>query len=168
MLGITDLTVYHGYAERNGNGESPCTSVFPLEYPPPAVALLCIPVHTGNDAVYGVLFNVLLMEAFTIATRVVIANVACRLWPRGGRAYVAAALLIAIFLLCVVGRSYTAAGFVIGMGFALKLTPLALLPLVLMLAGPRRGGATLFPKGVRWPALPWMTVAVVPNRNRVT
>ncbi len=36
-------------------------------------------------------------------------------------------------------RWLTAAAFVLGIGFALKLTPLALLPLVLLLAGrPRR------------------------------
>ena len=57
------------------------------------------------------------------------------------------ALLIAIFLLCLVGRSYTAAGFVIGMGVALKLTRLALLPLVLLLAGPRRRVLVAFPVG---------------------
>ena len=60
----------------------------------------------------------------------------------------AVALLIAIFILCLTQRWYTAAAFVIGMGFALKLTPLALLPLVLLLAGPPR----------RWG---WLLVAFV-------
>ena len=104
------------------------------------------------------------------------AFVACRLWPRGGRAYVASvlfpvgvaligtivlnrydvavALLIAIFILCLSARWYTAAGFVIGMGFALKITPLALLPLVLLLAGPPRRWA--------WPLVAFGAAAVAP------
>ena len=158
--GITDVPVYHGYAARIAHGEVPYTPSFEVEYPPLAVALFRIPGHTGDEHLYGIWFDIL-MGAFTAATGVVTAFVACRLWPRGGRAYVAAvlypvgvaligsivinrydvavALLFAIFILCLAGRWYTAAGFVIGMGFALKLTPVALLPLVLLLAGrPRR------------------------------
>ena len=110
------------------------------------------------------------------ATGAVTAFVACRLWPRGGRAYVASvlfpvgvaligtivlnrydvavALLVAIFILCLCARWYTAAGFVIGMGFALKITPLALLPLVLLLAGPPRRWA--------WPLVAFGAAAVSP------
>ena len=175
MHDITDLPVYFGYAERIANGEAPFTPSFEVEYPPLAVALFRLPWYTEEDAVYGVLFNVL-MGAFTIATAAVVAAVACRLWPRGGRAYVAAvlfpvgvaligtivinrydvavALLIAIFLLCLAAGWYTAAGFVIGMGFALKLTPLALLPLVLLLAGPPRRWA--------WPLVAFGAAAVAP------
>ena len=175
MHDITDLPVYFGYAERIANGEAPFTPSFQVEYPPLAVALFRLPWYTEEDAVYGVLFNVL-MGAFTIATAAVVAAVACRLWPRGGRAYVAAvlfpvgvaligtivinrydvavALLIAIFLLCLAAGWYTAAGFVIGMGFALKLTPLALLPLVLLLAGPPRRWA--------WPLVAFGAAAVAP------
>ena len=86
----------------------------PVEYPPPAVALFRIPGHTDSDTVYCLLFNVL-MGAFIIATGMVVASVACRQRPRGGRAYVAVALRIAIFLLCLAGHTCTAAGFAIGM-----------------------------------------------------
>ena len=175
MHDITDLPVYWGYAARIAQGEAPFTPSFQVEYPPLAVALFRVPGHTGSESLYGIWFNIL-MGAITIATGVVTAYVACRLWPRGGRAYVAAvlfpvgvaligtivinrydvavALLIAIFLLCLVGRWYTAAGFVLGMGFALKLTPLALLPLVLLLAGPPRRWA--------WPLVAFGAAAVAP------
>ncbi len=175
MHDITDLPVYWSYAARIAQGEVPFTPSFQVEYPPLAVALFRVPGHTGSESLYGIWFNIL-MGAITIATGVVTAYVACRLWPRGGRAYVAAvlfpvgvaligtivinrydvavALLIAIFLLCLVGRWYTAAGFVLGMGFALKLTPLALLPLVLLLAGP--------PRRWTWPLVAFGAAAVAP------
>jgi len=175
MHDITDLPVYWGYAERIAAGERPFTDSFRVEYPPLAVALFRIPGHTGDEGLYGIWFNIL-MGAITAATGAITALVACRLWPRGGRAYVASvlfpvgvaligtivinrydvavALLIAIFILCLAGRWYTAAGFVIGMGFALKLTPLALLPLVLLLAGPpRRWG---------WPLVAFGAAAIAP------
>ena len=100
------------------------------------------------------------MGVVTLLAAAVTTLAACRFWPRGGRAYVggvlfavrwrftgaiiinrydaAVALLIAGFLLCLANRWYTAAAFVLGMGFALKLTPAAMLPLVLLLAGPPR------------------------------
>jgi len=175
MHDITDLPVYWGYAARIAQGEAPFTPSFQVEYPPLAVALFRVPGHTGSESLYGIWFNIL-MGAITIAAGAVTAATACRLWPRGGRAYVASvlfpvgvaligtivinrydvavALLIAIFILCITQGWYTAAGFVIGMGFALKLTPLALLPLVLLLAGPpRRWG---------WPLVAFGAAAVVP------
>jgi hypothetical protein len=175
MHDITDLPVYWGYAARIAQGEAPFTPSFQVEYPPLAVALFRVPGHTGSESLYGIWFNIL-MGAITIATGVVTAYVACRLWPRGGRAYVATvlfpvgvaligtivinrydvavALLIAIFLKCLTGRWYTAAAFVLGMGFALKLTPVALLPLVLLLAGPPRRWA--------WPLGAFGAAAVAP------
>ena len=175
MHDITDLPVYHGYAERIAAGESPYTTSFKVEYPPLAIPLFRLPGHTGSERLYGIWFNIL-MGGLTIATAAVTALVACRLWPRGGRAYVTAvlfpvcvaltgtivlnrydvavALLVAVFLLCLSARWYTAAGFVIGMGFALKITPLALLPLVLLLAGPPRRWA--------WPLVAFAAAAIAP------
>jgi hypothetical protein len=175
MHDISDIGVYHGYAERIANGETPFTPSFKVEYPPLAVPLFRIPGHTGDLPAYTHWFS-MLMGAFTVATAALTALVACRLWPRGGRAYVASvlfpvgvaltgaiivnrydvvvALLIAVFLLCLTGRWYTAAGFVIGMGFALKITPVALLPLVLLLAGP--------PRRWLWPLAAFAAAAVAP------
>jgi len=175
MHDITDLPVYYGYAQRIAASETPYTTSFKVEYSPLAIPLFRLPGHTGSERLYGIWFNIL-MGGLTIATAAVTALVACRLWPRGGRAYVAAvlfpvsvaligtilisrydvavALLIAIFLLCLSARWYTAAGFVIGMGFALKITPLALLPLVLLLAGPPRRWA--------WPLVAFAAAAIAP------
>jgi len=172
---ISDIGVYHGYAERIAAGESPFTPSFTVEYPPLAVPLFRLPGHTADRDAYTHWFT-LLMGAFTVATAAVTALAACRLWPRGGRAYVAAvlfpvgvaltgaiivnrydvvvALLIAVFLLCLTGRWYTAAGFVLGMGFALKITPVALLPLVLILAGP--------PRRWLWPLIAFAAAAAAP------
>ena len=160
MHDITDLPVYWNYAARIAHGETPFTPEFLIEYPPLAVALFCVPGHTGSEHLYGIWFNIF-MGALTMATAAVTAATACRLWPQGGRAYVAAvlypigvaligvivlnrydvaiALLLAVFVWLLTRRWTTAAAFVIGIGFALKLTPLALLPLVLLLAGhPKR------------------------------
>ena len=175
MHDITDLPVYWGYASRIAQGEAPYTKAFEVEYPPLAIALFRIPGHTGSESLYGIWFNIL-MGAIAVATGAVTAYVACRLWPRGGRAYVASvlfpvsvaligtivlnrydmavALLIAIFILCLCARWYTAAGFVIGMSFALKITPAALLPLVLLLAGPPRRWA--------WPLVAFFAAAIAP------
>jgi hypothetical protein len=175
MHDITDLPVYHGYAERIAEGEAPYTRSFQVEYPPLAVALFRVPGHTDSERLYGIWFNIL-MGTITVAAGAVTAFAACRLWPRGGRAYVAAvlfpvsvaligtivlnrydvavALLVAIFILCLSARWYTAAGFVIGMGFALKITPAALLPLVLLLAGPPRRWA--------WPLVVFFAAAAAP------
>ncbi len=175
MHDITDLPVYWDYASRIAQGEAPYTKTFEVEYPPLAVALFRIPGHTGSESLYGIWFNIL-MGAFAVATGAVTAFVACRLWPRGGRAYVASvlfpvgvaligtivlnrydmavALLTAVFLLCLVGRWYTAAGFVLGMGFALKFTPVVLVPLVLMLAGPARRWV--------WPLVAFAAAAIAP------
>jgi hypothetical protein len=175
MHDITDLPVYWGYASRIAQGEAPYTKAFEVEYPPLAIALFRIPGHTASESLYGIWFNIL-MGAIAVATGAVTAYTACRLWPRGGRAYVASvlfpvsvaligtivlnrydmavALLIAIFVLCLCARWYTAAAFVIGMSFALKITPAALLPLVLLLAGPPRRWA--------WPLVAFFAAAIAP------
>ena len=171
----SDIDVPWSYASRIADGESPYTKAFEVEYPPLALALFRVPGHTDSGHLYEIWFNVL-MGAFTVAAGAVTAFVACRLWPRGGRAYVASvlfpvgvaligtivlnrydvavALLVAVFILCLAARWYTAAGFVIGMGFALKVTPAALLPLVLLLAGPPRRWA--------WPLVAFAAAAAAP------
>jgi len=152
--------LYQSYAQRMADGERPFTATFEMEYPPLAVPVFRLPGHSHDLNAYVHWFTIW-MGVLTLITAAITAAVACRYWPRGGRAYVAAvlfpvgvaltgaiivnrydaavALLIAIFILCLWARWLTAAAFVLGMGFALKLTPAALLPLVLILAGqPRR------------------------------
>jgi hypothetical protein len=172
---VSDITVYFDYAQRIAGGERPFTPSFPIEYPPLAVPLFRLPGHAGDPAAYTRWFTID-MGVLTLLTAALTAFVACRLWPRGGRAYVTAvlfpvsvaligaiivnrydvavALLVAAFLLCLVSRWYTAAAFVLGLGFALKFTPAAMLPLVLLLAGrPRRWV---------WPVVAFAAAAAAP------
>lgn len=172
---ISDIPVYQSYALRIASGELPYSDSFRIEYPPLAVPIFALPGHSDNLADYQRWFSVE-MGIVTLLAAAVVAFVACRLWPRGGRAYVASvlfpvgvaltgaiivnrydvtvALLIAIFLLCLTARWYTAAAFVLGMGFALKFTPAALLPLVLLLAGR--------PRKWLWPLVAFGAAAIAP------
>ena len=157
---ISDVPIYQGYAQRLVNGDRPYTESFKIEYPPLAVPLFRLPGHVLDNKAYSHWFSVM-MGTITLLAAAITTLAACRFWPRGGRAYVAGvlfavsvaftgaiiinrydaavALLIAIFLLCLANRWHTAAAFVLGMGFALKFTPAAMLPLVLVLVGaPRR------------------------------
>jgi hypothetical protein len=172
---ISDIPVYQSYAQRLANGERPFTPAFEVEYPPLAVPLFRLPGHADDLAAYTHWFSID-MGIVTMLAGAVTTLAACRFWPRGGRAYVAAvlfpvgvaltgaiivnrydaavALLIAIFLLCLAARWLTAAAFVLGLGFALKLTPAAMLPLVLLLAGsPRRWV---------WPIFAFVAAAAAP------
>ena len=157
------------------DGERPFTESFKVEYPPLAVPIFRLPGHARDPDAYVHWFT-MTMGIFTLLTAAATTFAACRYWPRGGRAYVAAvlfpvgvaltgaiivnrydasvALLIAVFILCLWARWLTAAAFVLGMGFALKLTPALLLPLVLLLAGhPRRWA---------WPLVAFAAAAAAP------
>ena len=172
---ISDIPVYQSYSQRMADGERPFTESFKVEYPPLAVPIFRLPGHAHDPDAYIHWFT-MIMGIVTLLTAAVTTFVACRYWPRGGRAYVAAvlfpvgvaltgaiivnrydaavALLIAIFILCLWARWLTAAAFVLGMGFALKFTPALLLPLVLLLAGhPRRWA---------WPLVAFAAAAVAP------
>ena len=172
---VSDIPVYQQYSLRMANGERPFTHTFEVEYPPLAVPIFRVPGHSNDPDAYTHWFTIT-MGIITMLTAAVTALVACRYWPRGGRAYVAAvlfpvavaltgaiivnrydaavALLIAAFILCLSARWLTAAAFVLGMGFSLKLTPAAMLPLVLVLAGrPRRWA---------WPLVAFVAAAAAP------
>jgi hypothetical protein len=172
---MSDITVYQAYAQRLAAGERPFTPSFEIEYPPLVVPLLRLPGHATDFAAYTRWFTIDMAVAVLLAA-VATVLVACRYWPRGGRAYVAAvlfpvsvaltgaiivnrydaavALLIAAFMLCLAGRWYGAAAFVLGVGFALKFTPAAFLPLVLILVGP--------PRRWLWPVVAFVAAALAP------
>jgi hypothetical protein len=177
---VSDIPVYQAYSQRMADGERPFTKTFQVEYPPLAVPIFRLPGHTHDPDAYIHWFTIT-MGIVTMLTAAVTALVACRYWPRGGRAYVAAvlfpvgvaltgaiivnrydaavALLVAAFILCLSARWLTAAAFVLGMGFALKFTPALLLPLVLLLAGhPRRWAWLLvaFGAAAMAPFLPYL------------
>ena len=172
---ISDIPVYQAYSQRIAHGERPFTPSFEVEYPPLAIPFFRLPGHADDLTAYTHWFSID-MGIITMLAAAITALTACRFWPRGGRAYVAAvlfpvgvaligaiivnrydaavALLIAIFLLCLSARWLTAAAFVLGMGSALKFTPAAMLPLVVILAGrPRRWV---------WPLVAFIAAAVAP------
>ena len=156
---ITDIDIYNWYASLMHQGLQPYRD-FNVEYPPLAVPLFVLPGHVGSLAQYTSWFSYL-MFLFALAMTAVTGAAAVALWPTGRRAYAAVALLalataatgailenrydiavalvIAFFTLFLIQRQLLAASFALGIGFALKLTPVALLPLVLLfVARPRR------------------------------
>jgi hypothetical protein len=172
---VSDIPVYQGYSLRLSQGERPFTPSFEIEYPPLAVPLFRLPGHAADPLAYQRWFTID-MGVLTLLTAAVTALAACRFWPRGGRAYVTAvlfpvsvaligaiivnrydvavALLIAAFILCLSAGWHTAVAFLLGMGFALKFTPAAMLPLVLIMAGgPRRW---------LWPIVAFAAAAAAP------
>jgi hypothetical protein len=172
---ISDIPVYQAYAERIALGETPFTNEFRIEYPPLAVPLFRLPGHVDSLSAYTTWFSIS-MGVLTLLTAALTTFVACRLWPLGGRAYTAAvlfpvgvaltgaiivnrydvavALVVAGLLACLVQRWYIAAALVLGVGFALKVTPAAILPLVLILAGP--------PRRWLWPIVAFSLAALAP------
>jgi hypothetical protein len=156
---ISDIPVYQAYTDQIGQGLTPYLD-FDIEYPPLAVPLFRLAGAQLTLESYSARFS-LEMGLITLVTGVLVALTAVFLWPTGRRAYVAGALyalavaltgaiivnrydvavalVVATFLLCLTRRWYVAAAIALGIGFALKVTPAALLPLVLLLAGrPRR------------------------------
>ena len=172
---VSDIPLYHYYASRMAGGEVPFTGSFLVEYPPLAMLLFRLPGHVGDAADYAAWFGAW-MSLLTLLTAALTVLAARYLWPGEGRAWVAAllfplgvaltgaivvnrydaavALVVAGALLCLVRRWYTAAALVVGVGFALKFTPAALLPLVLLLVGEPR---------LWWkPVLAFTVAAVIP------
>jgi hypothetical protein len=155
----SDVGNYQAYADAIGQGLKPYLD-FDVEYPPLAVPLFRLP---GAGIPYEIFLHRFLIEmgVAVLLAGALVALAACVLWPRGRRAYLAGvfyalgvaligalivnrydaavAFVVAVFVLCLIRRWHTAAAVALGVGFALKITPVALLPLVLLLAGhPRR------------------------------
>ncbi len=179
---VSDISIYQEHAIAMAEGGLPYLD-FDLEYPPLAPALFALPGHVGDYAAYVHWFSVL-MYAFTVATVVVVVLTAAGLWLGGPRTWIVAVaapaavaaigtivenrfdMAVALCLAATVlslcrGRSLPAA-FALGLGFALKLTPLVLLPLVLILAGrPRRMLAAMgvFAVAAALPFIPYAVAA---------
>ena len=155
----SDIRIYQHYVDQISQGLTPYLD-FDIEYPPLAVPLFRLAGAQLPIETYSTRF-IVEMGLITLVTGVLVAVTAVFLWPTGRRAYlagalyalavaltgaiivnrydVAVALVVAAFLLCLVRGWYVAAAIALGVGFALKVTPAALLPLVLLLAGrPRR------------------------------
>jgi hypothetical protein len=159
---VSDIPLYQHYAARMAAGEAPFSESFRVEYPPLAMLLLRLPGNAGDLGAYSAGFT-MWMGILALVAAALTAAAAQALWPRGRDAWIAAllfpagaaltgaiivnrydievALVLAAILLCLARRWHVAAAALVGLGFALKFTPAALLPLVLLLSGPPR----------RWP-----------------
>lgn len=151
---VSDTGLYHAYARELARGARPYAGLA-LEYPPLVVPLLRLAPYTPDAAAWTLRFNALMLLACGAAA-ILTAAAAARLWPAGRRARVAAAafgaavlatgavvanrldaavtLAIAAALWLLAGRRWALAAAAIGLGFALKLVPAVLLPLVVLLA----------------------------------
>jgi len=161
---ISDIVIYQGYAQQMAAGQLPYRD-FAFEYPPLAAWLMTLPGHTQSYADYTTWFS-LIMFVLTALTGVAVALIAARIWPTGWRPYAAAvlfaaaiaavgtivenrfdiavALVITLAVLLLSRRQIVLAAAVIGLGFALKLTPAIFLPLALLLApSVRRAGVAV-------------------------
>jgi hypothetical protein len=152
-------------ATRVAHGKMPYRD-FTFEYPPLTLPLLLIPGHTGDAAVNLAAYQrwfAFEMFLLTLATLAVVALTARMLWRAPRRTYqavaafaltaaaagaiienrfdIAVALTVAVLTLLLVRRATLAAGVVVGLGIALKLTPVVLLPLVMIVAQNRRKAA---------------------------
>jgi hypothetical protein len=155
---LADTLLYHFYASSFAMGRWPYAGV-PVEYPPLANLVFLLPPSSGTVALYERWFSAGMIAATTSAAvlTTAAAALAWRSIPRGllaavgyavltlccgalalnrYDAVVALAVAAALFFLAV--RRSLPAAISLGLGFALKLTPALLLPLVLVLQERRR------------------------------
>jgi hypothetical protein len=176
----SDTAYYADVGLRVTGGQWPYTQ-FPFEYPPLSLLLFVLPPLKGTLATYHAWFGAQ-MIAIGGVTAVVSTAAAVRIWSGLGRPFAAAvalaagvvaagavavdrfdgavALLLATTVLSLVHRRWTAAGLLLGLGFALKLMPIVLLPLVLVLAHSRRRVAWAMTATVTAAALPFVPFAL--------
>ncbi|WP_242343182.1 hypothetical protein [Anaeromyxobacter terrae] len=151
---LSDIQLYYEYAAALARGGRPYVDV-KLEYPPLVVPLLALAGPADDIAPYAWRFAHV-MFAFGGGAALVTAAAAARIWETGRRPYVSAAgfavavgatgaiianrydaavaLVLGATVLLLVHRWCWAAAIALGLGFALKLVPAILLPLVLLLA----------------------------------
>jgi hypothetical protein len=153
----TDLHIYRQYALDMARGLHPYAGFF-MEYPPLAALVFAL-AGTGDKQSYMVAFAVWMFVAIAAAAGLcaVTATIQTGERRRGYRVAIAfglltlvtgaivanrydavVALVVAALLLALTSRHWRMAGLLVGLGFALKLTPLVLLPLVLALPSRRR------------------------------
>ena len=153
-LGVTpeggDLDVFYGYATKIVHGDVPYRAVR-LEYPPGALAAI-VPPALGHptEHTYAVRFEFAMLGLFAALilllsrrprTAFAVALAPLLLGPVVLKRFdVLPALLTLVALQLTVRRRYAWAGAALGLGTAVKLYPVLLLPLVVIAAG-RRAGA---------------------------
>jgi len=182
---ISDITIYFEYArDIVAQGMTPYKAL-PLEYPPLALPFFTLPWAGDNFALYRALFS-LEMIGVVLLTATVVVITAAALWPAAARrpllagvsfaAFVAAmgaivmnrfdivvALVFVLALWLMAQRHWKLAALVLGLGFAVKLTPAVLLPVLFVLMGrPLRRWlwpTVLFAAAAVSPFLPWLIIA---------
>jgi hypothetical protein len=155
-----DVSRYRLLGRLWGAGVTPYSG-FLLEYPPGALPVFLAPLLFGGEARYPIFFG-LEMMAFDLATLLLVAALARRLHPEeptaealAGASYIlftaalfpvlfarfdlapAAFTLLALYLFY--GDAAWAGAIVLGLAGAVKLWPLAVVPLFLVLGGRREG-----------------------------
>ncbi len=178
----SDVLLYHAYARALAGGARPYVDLA-IEYPPLVVPLLRLPPYTPDVLTWVLRFNATMLLACGAAA-LLTAAAAARLWPAGRRADAAAAafalavlaagsivanrldaavtLSVAAAVWLLSGRRWALAAAAIGAGFALKLVPAVLLPLVLLLApraADRLRAAAAFAVAALVPFLPYLLSA---------
>jgi hypothetical protein len=162
---VSDIPVYHAYAAAMDRGLRPFVD-FPAEYPPLALRLFDLPGHPTDPERYALWFATVMLLSLAAAS-VLVAKAAARLGPGrwtpaigaltfgtsvlalgaivANRFDAVVALALALFLWATVSRRWVLAGLALGLGTALKLTPVIMLPLPLLLAtrGRTRAGVLL-------------------------
>jgi hypothetical protein len=157
---VSDVGLYLAYGARILEGSWPYRD-FQVEYPPLALPLFVLPALVRDPWLAARAFNLelwLLLAGAALATVAAARRVRCGGgdWP-AGLAFAAGAaalgaisvnrydgavtLVVALALLALAAGRTTAAAAVLGVGFALKLSPAVLLPLVLLLAADLRAAA---------------------------
>jgi hypothetical protein len=144
-----DLDVFYGYATSIVHGDVPYRDVR-LEYPPGALAAIVPPAlgkpseHTYavrfEFAMLGLFAALILLLARAPRAAFVVALAPLLLGPVVVKRFdVLPALLTLVALQLTVRRRYAWAGAALGLGTAVKLYPVLLLPLVVIAAGRRAG-----------------------------
>ena len=171
---VGDVSHYADVGLRVIFGEWPY-SQFPYEYPPLSILLFLLPPLKSTLAAFHLWFGVQIILIGMVAAAVTTAA-AARIWQGLERPLAAAvalavavvaagaiavdrfdgavALVLALAVLCIVYRRWALAGLILGLGFSLKIMPIAVVPLVLVLARTRRR--------VFWSLLAAVLAGVVP------
>jgi hypothetical protein len=176
----SDTAYYADVGLRVTGGQWPYTQ-FPFEYPPLSLLLFILPPLRGTLATYHTWFGAQ-MITIGAATAIITTAAAARIWSGLGRPLAAAgalalgvvaagavavdrfdgavAFVLALTVLSLVYRRWTAAGLLLGLGFAVKLMPIVLLPLDLVLARSRRNIAWATTAALAAGALPFVPFVV--------
>ena len=161
---LADTLTYDFYGVRFAMGQWPYAQV-PVEYPPLANLIFLVAPSGGTVAEYERWFSTAMIAA-TVGAAVATTAAAAAYWRSLGRALATAvayaaltlccgalavnrydavvALVIAVTLLLLAHRAWLPAAVGLGLGFALKLTPALLVPLLLVLQTTRRKALLAF------------------------